>query len=663
MNVSDIVWRPSQDLMASCAWTRFADHLRTHGLTAAHSPQDLHAWAVQAPELFWPELVRFVGIKGDGSLSPMYADSSGPTPLARQWFPSYRLNFAENLLAGDPQRVAVISWSENQRRRELALYELREQAEHVATYLASIGIGAGERVFAYLPNVPEALACMLGCATLGATWSSCGTDYHLEGIVSRLNRVKPRVFIATTSYLWRGGCVDVTKTVAEILARAPSVQHLILVDCVEGGGTGGGSVPSRCSLVTYADIQASQSSAVKYERFSFNHPLYVMFSSGTTGQPKGIVHGAGGTLLEHKKEMILHSDVRAGDRVFYQTSTSWMMWNWCASALACDATVVMYDGDPLLEGGDILWRLASQEQVSHFGTSAAFLGAVEKQGLVPGRMHSLDRLRTILSTGSTLYPSQFDYIAHAIKPVWVQSISGGTDIIGCFGLGCPVKPVVRGETQAKSLGYDVCVFDPEGHRILNEQGELVCAKPAPSMPIYFLDDPDGSSYRAAYFDDFPGVWRHGDFLKETSDGGLLFLGRSDATLKPAGVRVATADLYAALAPISRVQHSLAVGFTPVGATSERIVLFVALAEGDTLDSTLESEIKQTLKASNAFYVPALIVQAPEIPRTTNNKISELSVKRLLRGEEPGNASALANPESLAFFAGEGREIVTRNVKP
>jgi acetoacetyl-CoA synthetase len=389
------------------------------------------------------------------------------------------------------------------------------------------------------------------------------------------------------------------------------------------------------------------------------HPLYIMFSSGTTGKPKGIVHGAGGTLLEHKKEMILHADVRIGDRVFYQTSTSWMMWNWCMSALACEATVVMFDGDPLLEGGDILWRMADQERVTHFGTSAAFLGAIEKQGLRPRERHQFDSMRAILSTGSTLYPSQFDYIANSIKPTWIQSISGGTDIIGCFGLGSPLKPVVKGEVQSKSLGYDVRVYGANGVAAAGEEGELVCAAPAPSMPVCFLDDNDGSAYRGAYFGDIPGVWRHGDFLKETDSGGLLFLGRSDATLKPAGVRVATADIYAALGGISQVTSALAVGYTPPGATSEKIVLFVVVPEEQTLDAALEIQIKAALRAANAFYVPALVVQAPAVPRTSNNKLSELTVKRALRGEDPGNLSALANPESVNFFAREAREIVVK----
>ena len=329
------------------------------------------------------------------------------------------------------------------------------------------------------------------------------------------------------------------------------------------------------------------------------------------------------------------------------------MWNWLLSGLASQATLVMYDGDPMLEGGFILWRMAEQEQVTHFGTSAAFLGASEKQGVVPKERYALLALRAILSTGSTLYPSQFDYIMNAIKPLWIQSISGGTDIIGCFGLGCPLKPVHRGEVQAKSLGYDVCVYNGLQERVIGEEGELICANPAPSMPVCFLDDPQGESYRAAYFTEYGNVWRHGDFLEEVVGGGLLFLGRSDATLKPAGVRVSTADIYAALHQVSEVQQALAVGYLPHGATSEKIVLFVVLADGVDLNDALSGNIKETLRRSNVFFVPALILQAPGVPKTTNNKISELSVKRILKGEDPGNRTALANPEVLDFFSTAG----------
>jgi acetoacetyl-CoA synthetase len=347
--------------------------------------------------------------------------------------------------------------------------------------------------------------------------------------------------------------------------------------------------------------------------------------------------------------MVLHSDIRPGDRVFYQTSTSWMMWNWLVSALSCRAAVLMYDGDPMLEQGEILWRLAQEEHVTHFGTSAAYLGELEKRGVSPSQRFPLEELRAIFSTGSTLFPHSFDYVMRSIKPLWLQSISGGTDILGCFGLGCPLKPVIRGEVQCKSLGYDVRVFDSYGSSIIAQQGELVCASPAPSMPIHFLDDADGAGYRQAYFSDFAGVWRHGDYVLETEGGGLVFSGRSDATLKPGGIRIATADIYAALERVAQVVAALVVGYSPPGESSERIVLFVVLSQGVRLEPLLEDEIRRELKRSNAFYVPALILEAPELPRTTNNKLAELSVKRILHGVDPGNSAALANPESLDFF--------------
>ena len=636
-------------------------HLTTSGVYSVNDPDALHAWAVKEPSKFWSETLRFLGIQGQGLVEPVFGDKPGPTPLAREWFPKFALNYAENLLVGEDQRVALISWSEGARRREYRLSDVKRDVSLVARCLKEHGVAQNDRVFAYIPNVPEALMCMLGAATLGAAWASCGTDYQLEGLISRVERVKPTVLIAATAYRWRGKEVDLQPTLRELVARTPTLKLVILVDCVGGSHESVAALPlpSSCTAVSYHAVMKEPAETLTFRRFPFMHPLYIMFSSGTTGKPKGIIHGAGGTLLEHKKEMILHADVRVGDRVFYQTSTSWMMWNWCMSALACEATVIMFDGDPLLEGGDILWRLAEQERVTHFGTSAAFLGAIEKQGLRPRERHQFDSMRAILSTGSTLYPSQFEYVANSIKPTWIQSISGGTDIIGCFGLGSPLKPVVKGEVQSKSLGYDVRVYGANGVAAVGEEGELVCVGPAPSMPVCFLDDTDGSAYRGAYFADILGVWRHGDFLKETESGGLLFLGRSDATLKPAGVRVATADIYAALGGISQMTSALAVGYTPPGATSERIVLFIVLPEGQTLDTALEAQIKGALRAANAFYVPALVVQAPAVPRTSNNKLSELTVKRALRGEDPGNLSALANPESVDFFAREARAMVAK----
>jgi acetoacetyl-CoA synthetase len=656
---SAIVWSPSAELRATCALTRFIGHLTASGADSVHDPESLHAWSVHEPAKFWAETLKFVGIRGEGHIDPVFGKSHGPTPLAREWFPRFSLNFAENLLVGDDRRVALISWSEGARRREYRLGELKRDVSLLVGCLKEHGIGETDRVFAYMPHVPEALSCMVGAASLGATWSSCGTDYQPQGLTSRVERVKPTVLVAATAYRWRGQEIDLRPAIGELVTRTPTVRLVILVDCVGGGAesTSFLALRSGCSAVSYLDIMKGHAETLSFRRFPFMHPLYIMFSSGTTGKPKGLIHGAGGTLLEHKKEMMLHADVRAGDRIFYQTSTSWMMWNWCMSALSCEATVVMFDGDPLLEGGDILWRMADQERVTHFGTSAAFLGAIARQRLRPGERYTFESMRAILSTGSTLYPSQFDYIVAAIKPTWIQSISGGTDIIGCFGLGNPLKPVVRGEVQSKSLGYDVRVYGANCETAPGEEGELVCVAPAPSMPVCFLDDPDGAAYLSAYFGDIPGVWRHGDFLRETANGGLLFLGRSDTTLKPAGVRVATADIYSVLATISRIDAALAVGYTPPGGTSEKIVIFVVLPAGDKLDLNLEADIKRALRAANSFYVPALVIQAPGVPRTSNNKLSELTVKRALKGEDPGNLTALANPESVDFFAGEARQLV------
>lgn len=651
----EILWDPPKELTEGCSLTAFMKDLALVAHCEFTSYEDLYAWSVAHPLLFWEKAAEFLVLRGAGSLNPAYENlPDAPTPLARKWFPNFHLNFAENLLAtGDDEHPALVSYSEERLIRRYSRGELRRSVAALVHFLKSRGVGEGDRVFAHMPNIPEAIVCMLAAAALGATWSSCGTDYQFDGLRSRLERVKPTVLISARSFLWRGNTTSLDAIREECQRACETIKTIIAVDYL-------GGAPAVAGVHSYEEIVAARDvPALSFERFPFNHPLYIMFSSGTTGKPKGIVHSAGGTLLEHKKEQILHSDLRVGDVLFYHTSTSWMMWNWMVSGLAAGATLQLFDGDPMLEDGMILWRMADQERVTHFGTSAAYLGAIEKMGCSPQSSLELKSLRVVLSTGSTLHPPQFDFVMNHIKPLWLQSISGGTDIIGCFGIGSPLKPVRRGTVQCRSLGYDIKVYDLDGKEVVEQEGELVCVAPAPSMPVSFLDDPNGESYRSAYFDDFPGVWRHGDFVKLTQDGELLFLGRSDATLKPAGVRVATADIYHALHPISDVTHVLAAGYTPPGAVAEKIVLFVVLSTGVSLTPTLSDAIRATLRQANAFYVPALILQAPDVPRTTNNKLSELSVKRILSGKDPGNLSALSNPESLNYFSTEGLAAVKK----
>jgi acetoacetyl-CoA synthetase len=629
---------------------RFISTIKDKG--HGHHPdfESLHRWSVANPQTFWRELLEFSEIKYRGDNQRIYDHTTGPTPLAKRWFPDLTLNFAENLLSRSGEKPALISWSGARLTRELSWDQLRSDVGALQHTIESLGCAEGDRAFAYLPHIPEAITCLAACAAQGITWSSCGTDYQVDGLLSRAKRVQPKLLITTTSYLWRGEAVSAIKTIKEILSRTPSISAVIAIDYL-GSGAPLPVAPAgfKGEIVSYQDALKGANRAPNFKQLSFSHPLYIMFSSGTTGDPKGIIHSAGGTLLEHIKEHRLHCDILPDDRLIYLTSTSWMMWNWQVTALASKATAILYDGDPLEEDGELVWKITQSDACSHFGTSAAFLAALEKRGVCPNRTHDLKKLKTILSTGSTLYPSQFDYIQKCIKDLWIQSISGGTDIIGCFALGCPIKPVTRGTLQAKSLGYDVRIFNQSGEQIVGQDGELVCVAPAPSMPTGFIADPDGALYRKAYFQDFPNVWRHGDVVKELPSGELIFSGRSDATLKPGGVRIATADIYAQLATLPCVESAMAVGYTPNEQTGEVIILFIVPPSGTTLTASDQDSIRSKLKLANVFYLPALIFEAPALPRTTNNKLAELSVKRILAGADPGNRAALSNPESLYYF--------------
>ena len=548
-----------------------------------------------------------------------------------KWFPEGRLNFAENLLRD--AMLAISFWGEDKVKRQLSRRQLYDMVSRLSQALKAEGVGKGDRVAGYLPNLPEATAAMLATASIGAVWSSCSPDFGVQGVVDRFGQIEPKVFFCADSYLYGGKTFDLAQKNAEILARLPSVRKAVRVSYAGGFGD---------FLDNFSPAQ------IAFEPVEFNHPLYILYSSGTTGVPKCIVHGTGGTLLQHIKEHRLHSDIKPGDRVFYFTTLGWMMWNWLMSSLASDAALLLYDGSPFVGRGKILFDMADAEGMTHFGTSAKFIDALAKTGLKPRETHSLGTLRAVLSTGSPLSAEGFDYVYQNIKEdVCLSSISGGTDIVSCFVLGNPTGPVWRGEIQAKGLGLAVEVFDENGLPT-NGKGELVCTKPFPAMPLGFWNDPDGSRYHAAYFEKYPNVWRHGDWCEITGHGGMIIYGRSDAVLNPGGVRIGTAEIYRQVEQLEEVVESLVIGQD--WESDVRVVLFVKLREGQALDDGLINRIKKKIRDNTTSrHVPAKILQVSDIPRTKSGKIVELAVRDVVHGRQPKNLEALANPEALDFF--------------
>jgi acetoacetyl-CoA synthetase len=567
-------------------------------------------------------------------------------PGAR-WFPQARLNFAENLLRRRDTTPALISWAEGRPRRELSHAELLGEVSRLAQALAGWGVRPGDRVAGYLPNLPEAVVAMLATASLGAIWSSCSPDFGTRGVVDRFGQIAPRVLFAADGYGYAGKRFDSMARVAEIRREIGSLERVAIVS----SGEGKPDLAQVPGAVLWDDVLAAFPARVPdFPRFPFDHPLCVLYSSGTTGAPKCILHGAGGTLLQHRKEHLLHVDLKPGDRLFYFTTTGWMMWNWLVSGLASDATLVLYDGSPFHPDARVLFDLAERERVAVFGTSAKFIDAAAKAGVEPARTHDLSSLRTVLSTGSPLAPEGFDWVyANLKRDVQLASISGGTDIIACFVGGNPIGAVHRGEIQAPCLGMRVDVYDEQGRSLRGEKGELVCTAPFPSMPLGFWNDEGGRRFRAAYFEKHPGVWSHGDFAEITPRGGMIIHGRSDAVLNPGGVRIGTAEIYRQVESIPEVLESLAIGQAWQGDT--RVVLFVRLREGVRLDEGLEARIRRRVRDNTTpRHVPAKIVQVADIPRTKSGKIVELAVRDIVHGRPVANREALANPEALALFA-------------
>ena len=630
------MWTPSRERVSETELARFM------ALARKHSYEELHAWSVGHSEDFWNLVWDFSEVIGQkGARTLVDADRM---PGAK-WFPEGRLSFAENLLRRRDAAEAIVFWGEDRIRRTLTFAQLHALVSRLSQALADAGVKKGDRVAGYLPNLPESAAAMLATASLGAIWSSCSPDFGVQGVLDRFGQIEPKVLFCADGYLYGGKEFDCQEKVEAVLARLPSVEQCVVIDYLGRPATAG------VSLLEFVD--AFEPGGIRFEQVEFNHPLYILYSSGTTGVPKCIVHGTGGTLLQHLKEHRLHSDVKPGDRLFYFTTLGWMMWNWLASGLASGATLLLYDGSPFVERGRLLFDFAQATGMTHFGTSAKFIDAIAKAGLKPRQTHRLEKLRAVLSTGSPLLPEGFDYVYANIKDdLCLSSISGGTDIVSCFVLGNPAGPVWRGEIQAKGLGMAVEVFNENGVSIQNEKGELVCTRPFPSMPLGFWNDPDGAKYRAAYFEKYPGVWCHGDWCEVTPHGGIVIYGRSDAVLNPGGVRIGTAEIYRQVEQLGEVVESLVIGQEWQG--DVRVVLFVKLQEGLGLSEELISSIKRRIRENTTpRHVPAKVLQVGDIPRTKSGKIVELAVRAMVHGRPVKNLEALANPEALEHFKNRG----------
>jgi acetoacetyl-CoA synthetase len=634
-------WAPSAARIAAAQITRFHAFAHDHGAPKGDYAA-LWQWSVDEPAAFWNAVFDFTGVVAERPAGPVLR--AGDRMPGATWFDGTRLNFAENLLRASGPGPAIIATDERGRRREISWDRLRSEVARVAAGLRDAGVGVGDRVAGFLPNLPEAIVAMLATSSVGATWSSCSPDFGIRGVLDRFGQIAPKVLFTADGYFYGGKTLDSLERIRGILASLPSVHCVVVIANVTAVPDLGGLSSAR-HYAAFGRVDAG----LQFDRQPFDHPLYILYSSGTTGVPKCIVHGAGGTLLQHLKEHQLHADVHPGDRLFFFTTCGWMMWNWLASALASQATVVLYDGSPFHPDEGVLWRLASAERVAHFGTSPKYLAALEKSGYRPQSAVALPALRSVLSTGSPLAHEQYDFVADAIgKDIQLASISGGTDIVSCFALGNPTLPVHRGELQCRGLGMRVEVYDDDGRPVVGSQGELVCTAPFPSMPVGFWNDPDGSRYHAAYFERFPNTWCHGDFAVLTARGGLVILGRSDAVLNPGGVRIGTAEIYRQVEKLEEVLESVAIGQD--WDNDVRVVLFVRLRPGVALDETLERRIREVIRTNTTpRHVPARILAVADIPRTISGKIVELAVREVVHGRPVRNTDALANPAALECF--------------
>ena len=640
------LWKPKSERVAKSNMAQFIAHMRTAGLADVTDSGDLYRFSINSPEAFWSVLWDFCGVLGDKGKGPYLVD--GDNVAGARFFPDARLNFAENLLSCEgSDSPAIIFGGEDGARRQLSWQQLRSSVSQAQQAFAAMGLRPGDRVAAMMPNMPETIIAFLATASLGAVWSSCSPDFGVQGVLDRFGQIEPKLFIACEGYLFNGKGRSVAKRIKDVLSQLPSVEQAILVRGLDN--TTGTADRIERAIGWDEALGPYELRDVSFEQLPFDHPLYILFSSGTTGVPKCIVHSAGGALLQHLKEHQLHCDVREGEKLFYFTTCGWMMWNWLTSGLASGATVMLYDGAPMYQDGKRLFDFVDAEGINVFGTSAKFIDALRNAGMRPRDTHDLSSVRMICSTGSPLVPEGFDYVYENVKSdVHLASISGGTDIVSCFVLGNPMLPVWRGEVQGPGLGVAVEVFDETGKALQSGKGELVCTKPIPSMPVGFWNDPGGSKYHDAYFARFSNVWHHGDFAEWTEHGGMIIHGRSDATLNPGGVRIGTAEFYRQVEQLVEVTETIVIG--QEWDDDVRIVLFVVLAEGVTLDDELRDRIKAQIRGgASPRHVPAIIAQVSDIPRTKSGKITELAVRDVVHGRDVKNKEALANPEALEHF--------------
>jgi acetoacetyl-CoA synthetase len=644
MSSDEPLWRPSGASIAALPLTRFTAEAAKRAGRSFPDYAALHAWSVEDRGAFWDLVWDFSGIVGEKGERRV---ADGDKMPGARFFPDAKLNYAENLLRRNDEGEAIVFRGENGATRRMSWRQLNEAVSRLQQALANAGVGVGDRVAAYLPNIPEAIVAVLATASLGAVWSSASPDFGPDGVVDRFGQIHPKVFIAVDGYRYAGKEIDLSDKVRTILPRLQGVARTIIVPMLGRADALAASLPE--ALTWDNAIAPFSAKPVAYTRVPFSHPQFILFSSGTTGVPKCIVHSAGGTLLQHVKEHRLHSAISAGDRVFYFTTLGWMMWNWLVTTLASGATVMLFDGSPFHPGPEALFQYAAEEQFTFFGTSAKYIDGVKKAPYRPCDHHDLSKVRTISSTGSPLAPESFDFVYDGIKrDVHLASISGGTDIVSCFVLGVPSLPVWRGEIQAAGLGMATDVYDADGKPLKEGKGELVCTKPFPSMPVSFWNDPDGAKYHAAYFERFPGIWCHGDFAEWTAHGGIIIHGRSDATLNPGGVRIGTGEIYRQVEQIPEVVEALAIGQDFAG--DVRIVLFVRLREGAMLDAALLGRIKTRIRTgASPRHVPAKVVAVADIPRTKSGKIVELAVREVVHGRPVKNVEALANPSALEHF--------------